>query len=123
MNNKYEDLLGVVQIALFEKPKKTDQELRKLIQNLAQAIAPNLGPDEIESIAREIETRQGIKAGLESVVDSEDFKPWLNDAKPDIDPFYWDRYFKLLNRKGLPSDVVISIERITEKILDRLGNP
>ncbi len=118
-----EKVLSIVQAVQVGEKKKTGGELRKLVQDTALVFAPDLGDDELERIAREIETKQGIKAGLEAVVDSSDFKPWLDEAKREIDPFYWNRYLNLLKFKGLPSDVVISIDRVTEKILDRLGNP
>ena len=123
MTSKYDNVLGIVQGGLIGQSKKTSIELRKIVQDTAKIYAPELGASELEKIARDIEVNQGIKAGFESVVDSSNFKPWLDDAKSDIDPFYWNRYHKLLKVKGLPSDVVISIDRVTEKILDRLGNP
>ncbi|MCY3674339.1 MAG: hypothetical protein OXG21_05175 [Rhodobacteraceae bacterium] len=123
MASEYDNVLGIVQGGLIGQPKKTSIELRKIVQDTAKIFAPELGASELEKIARDIEVNQGIKAGFESVVDSSNFKPWLDDAKSDIDPFYWNRYLKLLKVKGFPSDVVISIDRVTEKILDRLGNP
>lgn len=116
-------LLSVVESALFEQPKKTDEELRMFIEDLAKVIAPTLNNEELEHIAREIEMKQGIKAGLGAFIDSEDFKPWLDDAKPNIKPYYWDRYKKLLLQTGLPRDVVTSTDKVTDKILSRLGNP
>lgn len=116
-------LMNVADSALFDQPRKTDEELRALIKGLAATIAPGLHVDEIEKLAREIEVKQGIKAGLGAVVDSEDFEPWLDDAKPSIEPFYWNRYQKLLLQNGLPKDVVISTDKVTDKILSRLGNP
>ncbi len=118
-----EQLLAVVESALFEQPKKSDQELRAFIKDLAKIIAPALVDDELERIAREIEMKQGIKAGLGAFIDSEDFKPWLDDAKPNIEPYYWGRYKQLMLQNGLPRDVVTATDKVTDKILSRLGNP
>ena len=123
MSGEFDQLMSVVESALYDQPRKTEEELRKLIRDLAAAIAPGLGGDDIERIAREIEVKQGIKAGLGAVVDSEDFEPWLDDSKPSIEPFYWNRYRKLLLQNGLPKDVVIATDKVTDKILSRLGNP
>ncbi len=123
MSDAYKMLMNVVDSALFDQPRRTEEELRSLIKGLAGTIAPGLHMDDIEKLAREIEVKQGIKAGLGAVVDSEDFEPWLDDAKPSIEPFYWNRYQKLLLQKGLPKDVVISTDKVTDKILSRLGNP
>jgi len=123
MNDKINTVKSMVEMGLFNQPRKTEDELRAMIRGIAATAAPNLGEDEIEYIAREIEHNQGIKAGLGAVVDSEDFEPWLDDAKPTITPFYWDRYKMLLLQKGLPNDVIISTDTVTDKILSRLGNP
>lgn len=123
MNNQYNILLDVVESAIFRDSTITEIELRILIKKLSQEIAPDLLPDELEKIAREIEARQGIKIGFGSIVDNPDFEPWLDKTKPAIDPFYWNRYKKLLRLKRFPRDVIISLDTITDKILDRLGNP
>jgi len=115
---------SMVEQGLLYKPRKTEDELRIFIRTIASAIDPNLPNIEIEQIAREIEHKQGIKAGLGSaVVDTKDFEPWLDSAKSSIEPFYWQRYQKLLVQNGLPKDVILSTDTVTDKILSRLGDP
>ena len=124
MNDGLETVKEMVEIWLFNQPRKTEDELRAMIRSVVASVVPRgLNEEEIEQIAREIEVKQGIKAGLGTVVDSKDFEPWLDDAKPSIDPFYWNRYRKLLLRNGLPKDVVLATDKVTDKILSRLGNP
>jgi len=123
MSSDFEKLMNVVETALYDQPRKTETELRDMIRGLAAVISPSLGNDDLERLALEIEEKQGIKVGLGAIVDSEDFEPWLDDAKPTIEPFYWNRYQKLLLQKGLPKDVVIATDKVTDKILSRLGNP
>ena len=88
MSSQIEHLVGVVETALFEQPRKTEEELRSMIAGLAEVIAPDLDADGIEQVARTIEVNQGIKAGLAAIVDSEEFVPWLDDLKPEIEPYY-----------------------------------
>ena len=123
MTEAIETVKNMVESGLFNQARKTEDELRKMIRGVAALVPPGLNDEEIEQLAREIEHKQGIKAGLGAVVDSEDFEPWLDDAKPSIEPFYWNRYQKLLLQSGLPKDVVISTDMVTDKILGRLGNP
>lgn len=123
MNEAIETVKNMVESGLFNQARKAEDELRNMIRGVAALVPPGLSDDEIEQIAREIEHKQGIKAGLGAVVDSEDFEDWLDDAKPSIEPFYWNRYQKLLLQNGLPKDVVISTDTVTDKILSRLGNP
>ena len=124
MTNKYDQLKGMVEASLYHtKVKHTESELRSLIQNLAVAISQDFNDDELEKMAREIEATQGVRAGLGSIVDSDDFEPWLDDAKPLINPFYWERYRKFLTQQSLPKEVVLATDTVTDKILSRLGNP
>lgn len=125
MNEAIDTVKNMVEMGLFNQARKTEVELRTMIRGVAGAIAPGLGDAEIEQIARDIEHKQGIKAGLISIVEGEDldFEPWLDDAKPSITPFYWERYQKLLLKKNLPRDIVTSTDQVTDTILSRLGNP
>jgi len=123
MSKTIQTVKNMVESGLFNQSRKTDEELRTMIRGVAELVPPGLSGAEIEQIAREIEHQQGIKAGLGAVVDSESFEDWLADAKPSIEPFYWNRYQKMLIQNGLPKDVVISTDKVTEKILSRLGNP
>lgn len=81
--------------------------------------------EEAEQLARELEERVGISMGIGAVVGAADFKPWLNDARAGglIEPYYWNRYRKLLEQKRLPMDVIASTDQVTDRILDRMGNP
>lgn len=88
MSGAFEQLRNVVESALFDQPRRTEEELRTMIRDLGKVIAPSLSVEDMERLAREIEVKQGIKAGLGAVVDSEDFEPWLDDAKSSIEPFY-----------------------------------
>ena len=125
--SSYEFLDGQVSQAIVGSDKKTADELRALIKTL-NSVMPAMGyesvsPDQEESLAREFEERNGISMGLGAVVTSDDFEPWLDEAKQSIDPFYWKRYREHLIRTGLPKDVVIKLDDITDKTLGRMGNP
>jgi hypothetical protein len=63
--------------------------------------------------------------GFGAIVDAEDFRPWLHDARinGEVGDFYWGRYRKLLNLKGLPKSVIDATDEVTDRVLDRLGDP
>jgi hypothetical protein len=123
MSEQADTVRSMVEMGLFSQPRKSSEEILTLIRVVAGGVAPQLTETDFEKILKEIEMSQGIRAGLGAVVDSEDFEQWLDDAKASINPFYWDRYKKLLLQNGLPKDVVISTDTVTDKILSRLGNP
>ena len=105
----------------------TAASIRDIISQLRQTpmFAGKVSNDDAEELARLIEEKYGISMGLGAIVDATDFKPWLHDAKisGDIGEFYWARYRQLLAQKGLPKSVIDATDEVTEKILDRLGDP
>jgi len=59
-----------------------------------------------------------------AVVDEATYKPWLRERKPDIHFFYWERYRKYLERfKNWNGVVIETLGRVSDEILDLLGNP
>ena len=123
ININVEAVKDTVESALYHQPRKTDEELREFISGISSLSNYDLSDDEIEHIARSIEHSQGIKVDFGAVVDSEEYTPWLDDVKSSINPYYWERYRKLLIKKGFPKEVVISTGRVTDTILGRLENP
>ena len=105
----------------------TAASIREIISQLRETpmFAGKVSSDEAEDLARLIEEKYGISMGLGAIVDAEDFKPWLHDAKinGEVREFYWGRYRQLLAQKGLPKSVIDATDEVTEKILDRLGDP
>lgn len=105
----------------------TAQSIRDIIAQLRvlPMFAEQVKDDEAEELARLIEEKYGISMGLGAIVDAEDFRPWLHDARinGEIGDFYWSRYRQLLNQKGLPKSVIDATDEVTDRVLDRLGDP
>ncbi|TAK39061.1 MAG: endonuclease [Lysobacteraceae bacterium] len=105
----------------------TAESIRQVLAELSgiPMFQGKVSEGEIEELARLIEEKYGISMGLGAIVQSEDFRPWLHDARisGEMSDFYWERYRRLLQQKGLPKSVIDSMDEITDRILDRLGNP
>jgi hypothetical protein len=105
----------------------TAQSIRDIIGQLRATpmFSGMVEDDDAEELARLIEEKYGISMGLGAVVDAEDFRPWLHDARinGEVGDFYWSRYRRLLNLKGLPKAVIDATDEVTDRVLDRLGNP
>ncbi len=105
----------------------TAASIREVVSQLCSTpmFAGKVSSEDAEDLARLIEEKYGISMGLGAIVDAEDFKPWLHDAKisGDVGDFYWGRYRQLLAQKGLPKSVIDATDEVTDKILDRLGDP
>jgi hypothetical protein len=127
MNPDLQKLEDIVSAQLAGEVRPTAQTIREIIAEFRQMrmYAGKVNDIEAEQLARLLEEKHGISMGLGAIVDASDFKPWLRDAKIGglIDPYYWDRYRQLLGKNGLPPGVVRSTDEVTDKILDRLGDP
>ncbi|MTH60031.1 Z1 domain-containing protein [Paracoccus litorisediminis] len=128
MNPLLRALEGIVQIDIGLLPKPlTAEKIRAAIaeQLKNQTFSGKVSADEAEQVARLLEEKHGISMGLGAIVDAKDFVPWLNDAKinGDVGDFYWGRYRQLLFKKGLPKSVIEATDTVTDKVLDRIGNP
>lgn len=105
----------------------TAQSIRDIISQLRSTpmFAGKVDEAEAEELARLIEEKYGISMGLGAIVDAKDFRPWLHDARinREVGDFYWSRYRRLLGLKGLPKSVIDATDEVTDRVLDRLGNP
>lgn len=126
MSDALVNLDAVVSQLISGQERPTEESIREMISSMR--IAPpfkSVTDEQAELLARQIEERIGVSMGVGAVVSDTDFVPWLNDAKASgrIDPYYWNRYRQLLQKKRMPRDVVTSTDEVTDRILDRMGNP
>lgn len=101
--------------------------IRETLQQIRQTpMCAEVTDTEIEFLARKFEERLGVTMEIGAILDDESFRPWLERAKTDIDPYYWERYRQLLEQRGFssgPDGVITKLDEITDKILGRMGNP
>ena len=124
-----EKLTNKVIYVLSQQPEnKTQENIRKLIEfessNPFDSI--KLTVEEIESIAKQVEHQFGLTMEEGTlIVDDENFEPWLHIKKSNVDfePYFWNRYEKLLLQRGFAPPVVSSIDNVTDKVVGRLEDP
>jgi hypothetical protein len=79
---------------------------------------------EIELVTRRLEEKFDTTMSLGTMFyKQEDYRPWLDEAKGDIDWYYRDRFLRFLDKEKFPPRVIRSIDDITDQILDHLENP
>ena len=128
MNPLLSSLEGMASMYMASQPgPHTAESIRNIIAQLRDTsmFAAKIDDNEAEELARLIEEKYGISMGLGAIVDAEDFRPWLHDARinKEVGDFYWGRYRKLLSKKGLPKSVIDATDTVTDRVLDRLGDP
>lgn len=128
MNPVLSSLEGMTSVYMASQPSPhTATSIREIIAQLRDTpmFSGKVTDGEAEELARLIEEKYGISMGLGAIVDAKDFRPWLHDARinGEIGDFYWGRYRRLLNLKGLPKSVIDATDEVTDRVLDRLGAP
>lgn len=127
MNSELQKLEDIVSAQLAGEDRPTAATIREIIAEFREMrlYRGKVNDEEAEQLAKLLEEKHGISMGLGAIVDAKDFKPWLNDAKIEglIDPYYWARYRQLLLQKGMSPNVIRATDEVTDKVLDRLGNP
>src|ERR1035438_5426414 len=123
-----EKLIYQVSDALEKRDEPpAEPELLNLIQGYAALLASAEGEPytaaQIDEAMRRLQTQFITRMGLGTLFEAEDYRPWLAAEQGNIDPYYWTRYRKHLRREGLSKQVVLTLDAITDEILDHLENP
>jgi hypothetical protein len=114
---------GIERMVIVSLPNDrppTEEEVRDLAERLR--IAFPVSDEEFDALIKRLHAKVSISmdTGLALVAEH---RPWLSARKPTIDPFYWERFQQLLMKKDWPPRVVATLDRVTDDILDLLGNP
>lgn len=100
----------------------TEDDISKMASDLRHIPAFSVDDEEYDQIIKRLHESLTIYMELGSCVE-ENSDPWLSARKAEINPFYWDRYKIDLLRQGWPHKVVNSLDKVTDEILDRVGDP
>lgn len=120
---QYEALRAAIKLAVAREAKPTAEVIRARIDEY-RVIPPYAIPDEdVERLAREIESQLDIQMTLGSVVQEGGFVEWYRAAKASIEPYYWDRYRQLMEEKNFPPKVIATLDEVTDRICGLLQNP
>lgn len=123
MNDHLKDLETAVGAMLAKEQYPTPERIRELIRQFRVIETLSIDDTTAERLARDFETRHGVTMTLGAMLVSRDYEPWLEGARSRIDPYYWDRYKKLLNEKQFSIQVIETLDNVTDRILGLLENP
>lgn len=125
--DSHDKLVSQVMFFLSQNPElKTSEHIRGAIVSIAPLFGEQLQVQEIESIAKRIESLYGLSMEEGTlIVGQEAFEIWYPDFRKseEFDPYFWGRYRNLLMQKQFPPAVVSAIDNVTDKIVGQLENP
>jgi hypothetical protein len=87
-----------------------------------RAVFP-VNDDEFAELLKRLHAKLAITMDVGTALVGEDHAPWLIARRPDIDPFYWERFQTYLQRREWPPQVIATLDRVTDDALDLLGDP
>ena len=123
MPSNYEKLASIVQTAIAHDSQPTSEDIRERIEVFRKIDEYAVTDAEAARLCKEIETRLDISMNIGSVI-KEEFDEWLTAEKINIDPYYWDRYRKLLeNDPDFAPRVVARLDEVTDRTTGLLENP
>lgn len=101
----------------------TEQEIEQIVRNFRVPFSAS--EKEAEKVIALLQSRLIVSMDTgDSINEKDTYKPWLNNRKIDIDFFYWNRYAKYLEiDKKWSRGVVATIDHVTDRMLDLLGDP
>ena len=100
----------------------TEADVLELAEVLRRSRYYSVSDDEFDAVIKRLHEKLTIDMGLGSCIYDE-HDPWLRARKVDIDPFYWTRYHTDLVSQGWGPKVVNSLDKVTDEILDLMGDP
>jgi hypothetical protein len=124
MSEGFQLLENLATAALAREPLPTPERVRELIENIrGMPLCAEVTAAEAEHLAILLEERHGVTMRIGTLLMARDYEPWLDAARPEITPYYWDRYRKLLIEQRLSGQVLAMLDTITERTLGLLENP
>jgi len=117
------DRLRDMMIALLASESSVSREfIRGRVERFSEPFGESITTADKESLIKFLESQFDVTMNIGAIL-KEEFTPWLDAAKSSIEPFYWDRYKKLLQQKGFGLRVIPKLDQVTDKILGLLENP
>lgn len=124
MNDGLTTLATMVGAQLAKEPLPSPERIRTLISQVRQLpMCSDVTALAAEQLAVEFETQHGVSMTLGVMLTAQDYEPWLDAVRSKIDPYYWNRYKKLLTEKNFSGHVLATLDSVTGRILGLLENP
>lgn len=123
MQENLKNLEVAVEGFLAREPSPTPEKIRELITSFRIIPTCAVSDADAERLARQLEARHDVTMTIGAMLTSRDFEPWLEARRSRIEPYYWGRYKRLLAEKNYSSQVLATMDNVTDRILGLLENP
>lgn len=121
MNENFHRIENALLVTLPSDRILDEMQIAELVDGF-RTIFP-ISDEERTALLRRLHSRLAIRMDRGIALIEDDHNPWLNARKPNIDPFYWDRYSKYLFSKSWVPSVVTTLDTVADEVLDLCGDP
>ena len=122
MTSQYDRLRMAVSSLLAAMEPLTQEAIRNEVAGL-RPVFPAITDADAARLVAHFEELHAIEMGSGHTLRGRDYEPWLDRARQEIDPHYWNRYRSHLLQQEFPVKVVSSLHRVTDRIVGLLQNP
>ena len=117
------DLDAIVSQRLFAEINPTQELIRETIRRARAFLDIEVSDEDAERLARSLEQRFDVSMSTGSKLVAKGYSPWLPRRSAEIDPYFWNRYKRLLIEQGRPNAVVQVLDKDTSNIVGLLEDP
>ena len=101
----------------------TRKIIREEIQ-LVRKLFDEISDEQAERVAREFEAIHCVTMQIGAKLEEKGFEKWLDDARKNIDFYFWNRYRQYLSEEqDYSGPVLATIDNVTNRTLGLLENP
>ena len=122
MMTDLEQLETMVGAQLAQEQLPTPQRIRELVNKVRAAFA-DVTDTQAEEVAQRFESMHGVMMDIGAVLQEKNFEPWLEAARGEMDPYFWERYRKFLADQKFSGHVLATMDSVTNRILGLMENP
>jgi hypothetical protein len=118
-----QQLESMVSASLFHSKAPTPESIRELIAQVRKLPMIAVTDEEAERLARSFETRLDVSMSIGSQLVMDGYEPWLPARRANIEPYFWQRYRRLLTEQRFPNAVLQTLDQVTDRIVGLLEDP
>jgi len=123
MKIDFSEFEKIVEVAISSrKGSLTQDSIRSVVEEYGDIFGTI--KQEREKLIRKIESKHDVTMPVSAILQEANHEKWLDSERSNIEYYYWDRYKEFLkSTNGLPSEVIYTLDKDTDRILDLSGNP
>ncbi|MCA3108207.1 MAG: Z1 domain-containing protein [Rhodocyclaceae bacterium] len=118
-----QQLESIVSASLYHEKTPTPASIRQTIADVRALLRIEVTDVEAERLARTFEVRLDVAMSIGSKLVEQGYEPWLPARRASIEPFFWERYRKLLIQQRFPPGVLQTLDQVTDNVVGLLEDP